>query len=405
MAPSRVMDTRDGTGQSGYSLPLTQGETRYLNLSAFLPVASVSAVVLNVTVTNPSAIAGFITVYRGDEGQPATSNLNFLQGQTVANLVYSAVSDYGTVAFYNGSDGTIDVIADLSGYYRNGTDFVDSPGGFTPLHPTRLYDSRRFPDPDDSTLPPHGIAVISMSNPQYRQQGIINITATNATAAGWITAWPTGTPKPASSNVNFDVGQTVANLGMVSTGIEASGRYFLTLSNDSSGSVDVIVDLFGVIAPDFPTKSGETALVAPTRLLDTRSAMGAPAGQIQSQGTAAVQVLGRGGVPTADVSAVVVNLTVTNAQAPAGWVTAYGSGTRPLASNLNLAGRTVANLAVVPVGSDGSNSAVQRFRRVHRPDCRRIRLRLIRRFTCPGTRIQLVSQRPVGGRWSRRLQR
>ena len=54
------------------------------------------------------------------------------------------------------------------------------------------------------------------------------------------------------------------------------------------------------------------------------------------------------------MAAVVVNLTVTEAE-QSGYVTGYPSGAgRPLASSVNFdAGRTAANLAVLPVGGDG----------------------------------------------------
>ena len=69
-----------------------------------------------------------------------------------------------------------------------------------------------------------------------------------------------------------------------------------------------------------------------------------------------VPVLGQGGVPAVGVSAVLVNIAGTDAKAP-GYLTAYATGTTPPAiSNLNLenAGSTASNLAIVPVGADGS---------------------------------------------------
>ncbi len=63
---------------------------------------------------------------------------------------------------------------------------------------------------------------------------------------------------------------------------------------------------------------------------------------------------GKGGVPASGVSAVMVNLTAVSPAAD-GYVTAWPSGSNlPNASNLNFVhGRDVANLAVVPVGTDG----------------------------------------------------
>jgi len=69
-----------------------------------------------------------------------------------------------------------------------------------------------------------------------------------------------------------------------------------------------------------------------------------------------VPVLGVGSVPATGVAAVVLNLTGTDADGP-GFVTAFPTGgDLPLASNVNLsfAGDTAPNLAIVPVGADGS---------------------------------------------------
>jgi hypothetical protein len=97
--------------------------------------------------------------------------------------------------------------------------------------------------------------------------------------------------------------------------------------------------------------------VAPSRLADTRTGHGAPAGRVPGGGTIAVDVTGVGGVPPTGVEAVVVNLTSVGATT-AGYLTAWATGlTKPGTSNLNFrAGQVVANQAIVPVGADGTIS-------------------------------------------------
>jgi hypothetical protein len=67
-----------------------------------------------------------------------------------------------------------------------------------------------------------------------------------------------------------------------------------------------------------------------------------------------VQVTGRGQVPESGVSAVVLNVTVTQPAGP-GFVTIFpAGGSLPVASDLTFgAGETRPNLAVVRVGSGG----------------------------------------------------
>jgi hypothetical protein len=76
----------------------------------------VGAVVLNVTVTQPTG-SGYLTVYPHGVTRPASSNLNFVAGQTVPNLVIAPVGANGNVDFYTGTTGTTQIVADVSGWF------------------------------------------------------------------------------------------------------------------------------------------------------------------------------------------------------------------------------------------------------------------------------------------------
>jgi hypothetical protein len=69
-------------------------------------------------VTQPTA-SGFLTVFpaglRGIGAQPATSNLDFGSGQTVA--VQVTVGGVGQANIFNGSGGTVQIVADQQGGY------------------------------------------------------------------------------------------------------------------------------------------------------------------------------------------------------------------------------------------------------------------------------------------------
>jgi hypothetical protein len=80
-----------------------------------VPSTGVSAVVLNVTITDPSA-GSYLTVYPSGSAVPTASNLNFSPGQTVPNLVVVKVGSGGMVNVYNAA-GATDVIFDVAGWY------------------------------------------------------------------------------------------------------------------------------------------------------------------------------------------------------------------------------------------------------------------------------------------------
>ena len=116
------------------------------------------------------------------------------------------------------------------------------------------------------------------------------------------------------------------------------------------------------LAPATPANAGPNtpgeyvALGTPTRILDTRNAIGragtSPVGPNQ---TIDVQVTGAYGVPASGVETVVMNVTVAGPTAN-GFVSVWPTGDRPadLVSSLNfVAGQNVPNLVTVRVGAGG----------------------------------------------------
>jgi hypothetical protein len=117
MVPVRVLDTRNGTG--GYTSPVGPGGTIGLQADgkAGVPATGVTAVVLNVTATNPTA-SSYVTVYPDGITRPTASSLNFTPAETIPNLVIVQVGADGDIDFYNNS-GSVNLVADLAGYFAS----------------------------------------------------------------------------------------------------------------------------------------------------------------------------------------------------------------------------------------------------------------------------------------------
>ena len=49
---------------------------------------------------------------------PVASNLNYRPGQTIPNLVVVGVGNNGAISITNASIGTVDLIADVAGYFN-----------------------------------------------------------------------------------------------------------------------------------------------------------------------------------------------------------------------------------------------------------------------------------------------
>lgn len=230
---------------------------------------------------------------------------------------------------------------------------------FKPLTPTRVLDTRAGQLVNYTGGKPAAGAVVEV--PVAGGAGVpasgvtaavLNITAVDAGAAGFVTAYASGTVRPDVSNVNpMYAGHTVPNMAIVPVG--ANGRVSLF----TLGSSHLVVDISGYFVSDTGT-DGRYHAVTPNRVLDTRAetAVGYSGPKPASGATVKVPIHGKAGVPTT-ARAVAVTLTATESVGET-FVTAYPSGQgRPLASNLNLPvtpNFTAANMAIVPIGADGS---------------------------------------------------
>lgn len=133
ITPCRLLDTRPGTTTIGpRATPIAQDESHTQQVTGTNGHCSVpagaTAVSMNVTIANPTA-GSFLTVYPSDAPLPLASNLNWVAGQAhTPNKVDVALSAGGAIDLYNGF-GTVNVIADVVGYYVSTT----STGSAVPI--------------------------------------------------------------------------------------------------------------------------------------------------------------------------------------------------------------------------------------------------------------------------------
>jgi hypothetical protein len=115
--PTRLLETRQGAGQTGYSGPKPPaGSTVSLQLAgrAPIPALGADAVVANLTATE-SAGPGYLTAYPSGQSPPLASNLNLERaGQTRPNLITSPLGAGKLDIFTTTSTH---LIADVAGYF------------------------------------------------------------------------------------------------------------------------------------------------------------------------------------------------------------------------------------------------------------------------------------------------
>jgi hypothetical protein len=384
ISPERICDTRPGnpSGLSGTALTQCEGKAPGPASVLTIQVAglegiplSATAAAFSVTAVDPTA-SGYLSVFPAGGARPVVSNVNFTAGSyAVANLVTSSLSSDGEVSIYNYA-GTTQVVVDVEGYFENEAS-SSSAGLFVPISPERICDTR----PGN----PSGLSgtaltqcegkVASPGTPLQVQvagvgsvpasgveAAIVDITVIDPSSRGYVVASPAGGLPPLASNADYLPGEIMATSAVVA--LDATGAMEVTAS---AGEPAIALDVEGYFTSAAANPpAGASVLVpaaSPARICDTRP--GNPSGlsgtaltqcEGKEPGPGAdlpVQVAGLGGVPLG-ATAAVVNLTVTGATT-ASYLTAYpGGSSPPEASQLNwLAGDTVANLAVVGLGTSG----------------------------------------------------
>jgi hypothetical protein len=221
---------------------------------------------------------------------------------------------------------------------------------YVPLSPDRMFDTRnsaKVGPGQTISVPILGLFGVPLTGVKAV---VLNVTATQATAPGFVTVWPSGIDRPEASNLNLDrAGQTTPNMVTVPVGGDG------TVSVYSSGGTHILVDVMGYYeGVTASVSAGRFIALPPGRVVDTRNTNDAPG----PHGTLTAVIAGQRGVPAIGAAAVVLNVTALSAQ-NAGFATVYPAGQgRPEASNLNLdhAGETRANQVIVKLGAGGAVS-------------------------------------------------
>lgn len=256
-------------------------------------------------------------------------------------------------------------------------------GEYHPLAPTRIYDTRApgintTPGPITTSIASGtggtaDVTVLGLGGVPADAASVlavaVSITVVNPSRQGYLQVYPTGSAAGTSSVLNYEAGQNVPNLSVLTVG--AGGKITVKLVTTALGTADVLVDVFGWFSTSsFATSGARLIPVAPGRIYDSRDAAFNPSTSPLGQRTT-IKVPIRGAdslnpnvtdvVPNSpDVVGVVLNVTGINDQPgsvgtfvsvlpedPSGEVTT---------SNLNLAaGQVKANLVIVPVtNADGA---------------------------------------------------
>lgn len=238
VAPLRLTDTRPGQPQA-LATPQTRLGARQaltVDLGSLPGVdASVTAATINVTVANPSG-PGFVAVLPGPCAAatlpPTTSNLDFVAHRDAAATATIGLVN-GDLCVYSMTE--TDIVIDLQALHGPAPHAADGNGtATTAIDPLRILDTR-------ATTRLHAGDTIALDTSTVADAALVNLTAVLPSASGFVTLSPCGKAVPNVSNVNFVVGDVVANRAVVST--DGTSRFCLF----SSADTDVVIDLTGFV--------------------------------------------------------------------------------------------------------------------------------------------------------------
>ncbi|MEU5788635.1 hypothetical protein ABZ754_13010 [Micromonospora purpureochromogenes] len=354
VSPARLLDTRSGLGAP--AAKLGPGGTLDLQVAGrgAVPATGVGAVVLNVTITGPTADS-FVTAYPAGQVRPNSSSVNFRAGWLGSNNVTVKLGAGGKVSLYN-RNGHTDVVVDVVGFYAADNTLAGRGMGsrYNPHPPHRLYDSRV-----DLKRPAGSVIDLTMrhgsDNPRVRAL-IVNVTVVDPESDGFVTVWSGVGERPTASTVNFAAGTVTPNLAFVQTRPCGEDDFSCgpagapTFRLYTSAAAHIVVDAFGMMDDGTGVFGRRFQPMNPTRIVDSRIGQGVPA------------ALGPGATSAVTAPAAMVqkdeDVLVLNATAVAPtrntvlkfWAADWPD-TTPTTSNLNpVAGQTVSAAVLADLG-------------------------------------------------------
>jgi outer membrane protein assembly factor BamB len=250
-----------------------------------------TAVALNVTVTGATG-AGYVAVWPGVTPQKThTSALNFVAGQTVANMAITTTAKdlVGNPSFSVGnfSTGSVNVIVDVVGFYMQ---LYAGPGAvFKAITPRRVVDTRI----GQGVSHPLGAgqSVEAKTSQVFGDVDTVamvaNVTGLNNPSGTYLSVYPAGTSVPGTSSLNLAPREVRSNMAMTRLS-PTSTRAFAEYNN--AGTLDTLLDVVGF----FESTSNRRSITTVTSSSASTS--------YDTAVTLTASVAGNGAIPTGTVT-------------------------------------------------------------------------------------------------------
>ncbi len=368
VSPARILDTQTGLGAPKALLGAYKTIAVLVAGVGGVPAQGAGTVVLNVGASG-TAVPTPLTIWPTGKPRPKGATVDALSGITTQSLVTVSVGAGGTISIRNGQRG-VRVFADVLGWFPVGS-------GMNSLPAVRLLDTRMGVGAPKAQLTAASTTVVTVAGrggvpATGTGTAVLNIATSRPTGLTNITVWPTGDAMPTTPIISSLIPREERNLAFVP--LSANGK--ISVFN-SSGLIDATIDVIGWL----PATAGYTPLV-PSRFLDTTSGIGAPAAALPNNTTLSPTLGGSYGVPTAGVTAAVVNVHALNATTQADVATFTTGAAIPLSQLRIKKGEVEQNLILVPLDAAGKISLQVKTTKSGKVD---VRADVVGYFSTPGT--------------------
>lgn len=237
--PTRILDTRYGLGAPTGRLQPGGRIDLAVTGSSVVPASGVDSVLLNVTAALPTK-DGNLAVWPAGAAEPNSSSLNFSTGTSISGLVVAKVGSNGRVSIR--TSAATDVVADVVGWYPTGADYQG-------LTPSRLLDTRNGTGVASSgPIASGGVVRLQVTGrggvPSTGVKAVVlTVVVTGPLQAGHLIAYPSGSVRPTTSNLNYVAGQTIANTAVVTPSSDGYVDIYVYQSTQ------VVADVQGYLRP------------------------------------------------------------------------------------------------------------------------------------------------------------
>jgi hypothetical protein len=258
-----------GTNDAGYAVEPGAGATVAVAGRAGLPRSGISAVVVNVTAVAGPSDAGLSF---GPVGTPAAPPLLFAPaGTTRSALLTVPLGSGDSIAVTTTASAA--VAADVVGFYAADDTVLGShgvSGGYQPVDVTRVFDSDTA-----QPLAAGGRQVLAVdlgtAATPHTTALLVRATVKGAQAPGTLTV---GSGVAAAPSVPFVAAAPASNLAVVAASADADGRLDVALTNTSTGTAAVAVDLVGFYDDGALGPNLRFRPLPQTRVVDPSSGLG-----------------------------------------------------------------------------------------------------------------------------------